>query len=135
MFCVFYLLKRKRNKALGLKVYTYMNFYLVYAQRKRKKVIQNSHLFILEKGQIYDSQPCMYFLYVFLLFQVLPCLHTFCLGCLGTYLPPESLTITCPLCGQQSILPQKGVSNFFFVIYSKSLYSTEKYFKVALSKY
>ena len=44
-----------------------------------------------------------------LIFQVLPCLHTFCLGCLGAYLPPESLTITCPLCGQQSILPQKGV--------------------------
>ncbi len=43
-------------------------------------------------------------------FQVLPCLHTFCLGCLSTYLPPESLAITCPLCGQQSILPQKGVS-------------------------
>ena len=46
-------------------MYTYMNFYLVYAQRKRKKVIQNSHLFILEKGQIYDSQPTMY---VFLIF-------------------------------------------------------------------
>ena len=45
---------------MGLKVYTYMNFYLVYAQRKRKKVIQNSHLFILEKGQIYDSQPCIF---------------------------------------------------------------------------
>ncbi len=42
--------------------------------------------------------------------KVLPCLHTFCLCCLGTYLPPESLAITCPLCGQQSILPQKGVS-------------------------
>jgi len=41
--------------------------------------------------------------------KVLPCLHTFCLGCLGAYLPPESLTITCPLCGQQSILPQKGI--------------------------
>ena len=42
--------------------------------------------------------------------QVLPCLHTFCLNCLSVYLPPESLTITCPLCGQQSILPKRGVS-------------------------
>ncbi len=50
----------------------------------------------------------------YLTFQVLPCLHTFCLGCLANYLPPESLTITCPLCGQQSILPRKGVSTFSF---------------------
>lgn len=41
--------------------------------------------------------------------KVLPCLHTFCLGCLFVYLPPESLSITCPLCGHQSILPQRGV--------------------------
>ena len=41
---------------------------------------------------------------------MLPCLHTFCLNCLSVYLPPESLTITCPLCGQQSILPKRGVS-------------------------
>ncbi|XP_059080014.1 tripartite motif-containing protein 2-like [Tigriopus californicus] len=41
--------------------------------------------------------------------KVLPCLHTFCLGCLFVYLPPESLSITCPLCGHQSILPQQGV--------------------------
>lgn len=49
--------------------------------------------------------------------KILPCLHTFCLGCLATYLPPESLTITCPLCGQQSILPQRGIkalqTNYF----------------------
>ena len=42
--------------------------------------------------------------------KVLPCLHTFCLGCLPVYLPPQSLTLTCPLCGQQSILPRPGVS-------------------------
>ncbi|CAG7717931.1 unnamed protein product, partial [Allacma fusca] len=41
---------------------------------------------------------------------VLPCLHTFCESCLIAYLPPESLTLTCPECRQQSILPEKGIS-------------------------
>ncbi|CAB4066675.1 TRIM2_3 [Lepeophtheirus salmonis] len=41
--------------------------------------------------------------------KVLPCLHTFCVSCLVNYIPSESLTITCPLCGQQSIVPQKGI--------------------------
>ncbi|KAG9344048.1 hypothetical protein JZ751_012525 [Albula glossodonta] len=40
--------------------------------------------------------------------KVLPCLHTFC----------ESLTLSCPVCRQTSILPEKGVSalqNNFFI--------------------
>nr|XP_053636706.1 tripartite motif-containing protein 3-like isoform X5 [Cherax quadricarinatus] len=40
---------------------------------------------------------------------VLPCLHTFCEKCLITYTPAESLTLTCPVCRQQSILPKDGV--------------------------
>ncbi|XP_023215414.1 tripartite motif-containing protein 2-like isoform X1 [Centruroides sculpturatus] len=50
--------------------------------------------------------------------KVLPCLHTFCERCLIQYTPPESLTLTCPVCRQQSILPEQGVSglqNNYFI--------------------
>uniref|UniRef100_A0A8C9STI7 RING-type E3 ubiquitin transferase n=1 Tax=Scleropages formosus TaxID=113540 RepID=A0A8C9STI7_SCLFO len=50
--------------------------------------------------------------------KVLPCLHTFCERCLQNYIPPQSLTLSCPVCRQTSILPEKGVSalqNNFFI--------------------
>lgn len=41
----------------------------------------------------------------------------FCPSCLQNYIPPESLTLSCPVCRQTSILPEKGVcalqNNFF----------------------
>ena len=51
--------------------------------------------------------------------KVLPCLHTFCERCLLNYIPAASLSVTCPICRQQSILPEQGVSalqNNFFIL-------------------
>lgn len=40
------------------------------------------------------------------------------LRCLQNYIPPHSLTLSCPVCRQTSILPEKGVAalqNNFFI--------------------
>ena len=58
MYSIF--LKEKEIK-LGAKIVYIYEFLFGICTKEKKKVIQNSHLFILEKGQIYDSQPCMYF--------------------------------------------------------------------------
>ncbi|XP_065496825.1 tripartite motif-containing protein 3 isoform X1 [Caloenas nicobarica] len=50
--------------------------------------------------------------------KVLPCLHTFCERCLQNYIPPQSLSLSCPVCRQTSILPERGVAalqNNFFI--------------------
>uniref|UniRef100_A0A3P8UUE6 Tripartite motif containing 2a n=1 Tax=Cynoglossus semilaevis TaxID=244447 RepID=A0A3P8UUE6_CYNSE len=50
--------------------------------------------------------------------KVLPCLHTFCERCLQNYIPAHSLTLSCPVCRQTSILPERGVAalqNNFFI--------------------
>lgn len=45
------------------------------------------------------------------------CPSFFSHSCLQNYIPPESLTLSCPVCRQTSILPEKGVcalqNNFF----------------------
>jgi len=42
--------------------------------------------------------------------KILPCLHTFCRHCLDASTPPHSLSVMCPACRQQSIVPPEGVS-------------------------
>ncbi|XP_066287652.1 tripartite motif-containing protein 3-like [Branchiostoma lanceolatum] len=42
--------------------------------------------------------------------KVLPCLHTFCEGCLVKYVPGKAQNITCPLCREESALPENGVA-------------------------
>ena len=42
--------------------------------------------------------------------KILPCLHTFCWHCLDASTPPHSLSIMCPSCRQQSIVPPEGVA-------------------------
>ncbi|ESO07943.1 hypothetical protein HELRODRAFT_110232 [Helobdella robusta] len=42
--------------------------------------------------------------------KLLPCLHSFCLPCLNSYVPDHSLSLACPICRQHSILPVSGVS-------------------------
>lgn len=61
--------------------------------------------------------------------KVLPCLHTFCQVCLSNYIPEESLSVSCPVCRQQSILPIDGVkalqTNFFVTNLMEVLGQTE----------
>ncbi|XP_019647421.1 PREDICTED: tripartite motif-containing protein 3-like [Branchiostoma belcheri] len=42
--------------------------------------------------------------------KVLPCLHTFCEGCLVKYVPGKARNITCPLCREETALPDNGVA-------------------------
>ena len=42
--------------------------------------------------------------------KLLPCLHTFCQNCIDGCTPPQSLSISCPTCRQQSILPADGIA-------------------------
>ncbi|XP_045203980.1 tripartite motif-containing protein 2-like isoform X4 [Mercenaria mercenaria] len=53
--------------------------------------------------------------------KVLPCLHSFCEQCLYDYIPAESLSVSCPVCRQQSILPLDGVSALQANIFITSL--------------
>lgn len=61
--------------------------------------------------------------------KVLPCLHTFCQVCLSNYIPEESLSVSCPVCRQQSILPVDGVkalqTNFFITNLMEVIDQTE----------
>ena len=50
--------------------------------------------------------------------KALPCLHTFCLGCIEEWAKGKKDRIVCPLCKEDFAIPQEGVSGFrsnFFV--------------------
>ena len=42
--------------------------------------------------------------------KLLPCNHTFCLGCLGNIMKED--LITCPMCNTQHPVPKRGVKAF-----------------------
>lgn len=56
----------------------------------------------------------------------MPCLHSFCEQCLLTYIPPESLSVTCPICRQQSIIPQEGVGALQSNVFLRNLLRSEE---------
>ena len=50
--------------------------------------------------------------------KALPCLHTFCLGCIEEWAKGKKDRIVCPLCKEDFVIPPQGVSGFrsnFFV--------------------
>uniref|UniRef100_A0A8C6DDN4 RING-type domain-containing protein n=1 Tax=Moschus moschiferus TaxID=68415 RepID=A0A8C6DDN4_MOSMO len=53
--------------------------------------------------------------------KVRPCLHTFCERCLQNYIPAQSLTLSCPVCRQTSILPEQGISTLQNNLFISSL--------------
>ncbi|XP_022098325.1 tripartite motif-containing protein 3-like [Acanthaster planci] len=52
--------------------------------------------------------------------KILPCLHSFCEGCLQRYAPAGSRTIRCPMCKQETELPENGgvcgLKDNFFIL-------------------
>lgn len=61
--------------------------------------------------------------------KVLPCLHSFCEGCLLRYAPEGSKTVRCPLCRQESELPENGVQGLkdnFFILNLSDVFSPRK---------
>lgn len=80
----------------------------------RLKKIQTTINHVLGYIFIYNPLDVEGNLYSLLLSLAL-CFHH---RCLQNYIPPQSLTLSCPVCRQTSILPEKGVAalqNNFFI--------------------
>ncbi|ESO92129.1 hypothetical protein LOTGIDRAFT_121359, partial [Lottia gigantea] len=44
--------------------------------------------------------------------KILPCGHTFCLGCIERYIGNKTETVTCPICKQDVKIPEGGAKMF-----------------------
>lgn len=89
-------------------------------------MLQIQQIVISLKLLLYSLTPtwqiennCFVLIHDFLLFiPLFPFLFVLSFRCLQNYIPPQSLTLSCPVCRQTSILPEKGVAalqNNFFI--------------------
>ncbi|XP_072042260.1 E3 ubiquitin-protein ligase TRIM71-like [Amphiura filiformis] len=61
--------------------------------------------------------------------KILPCLHSFCEPCLPRYVARESRTIRCPMCKQDTELPENGVAGLkdnFFILNLSDVFTPKK---------
>ncbi|XP_078582448.1 E3 ubiquitin-protein ligase TRIM56-like [Branchiostoma floridae x Branchiostoma japonicum] len=66
--------------------------------------------------------------------KVLPCLHTFCEGCLKKLVAQDKVKFSCPTCRTETVLPKGGVASFKNNFFVQSLSDTVQTHKSLVSK-